>query len=65
MTSNGSGDDEPPAATSTPSPRQTREDGPFVLRSLLGDVPLSADGSQHDIKINCVDYLGQFHVEFH
>lgn len=33
-----------------------REDGPFVLRPLVEDVPLSADGSQDDVKINCVDY---------
>ncbi|KAI6783208.1 Transforming growth factor-beta receptor-associated protein-like protein [Emericellopsis cladophorae] len=33
-----------------------RDDGPFVLKSLLDDVPLSADGSQSDVKINCVDY---------
>lgn len=32
------------------------EDGPFVLRTLLGQVPLSGDGSSHDIKINCVEY---------
>lgn len=30
--------------------------GPFVLRSLLDDIPLSADGTDDDIKINCVDY---------
>jgi hypothetical protein len=33
---------------------------PFVLRPLLDDVPLSEDGSKDDIKINCVDYLGDF-----
>ncbi|KAF7554486.1 hypothetical protein G7046_g6816 [Stylonectria norvegica] len=33
------------------------EDGPFVLRSLLDEVPLSAEGTNDDIKINCVDYL--------
>ncbi|KAK3370152.1 hypothetical protein B0H63DRAFT_421905 [Podospora didyma] len=31
--------------------------GPFVLRPLLHDVPLSADGTAEDIKINCVEYL--------
>lgn len=54
MTSDGPGE-EP----STSLGRANREDGPFVLRSLLDDVPLSADGSQDDIKINCVDYLGK------
>lgn len=32
--------------------------GPFILRSLFADVPLSEDGTQDDIKINCVEYLG-------
>ena len=35
-----------------------QEDGPFVLRSLFANVPLSADGSSDDIKINCVEFLG-------
>jgi hypothetical protein len=40
------------------------ESGPFVLRTLLQDVPLSADGANDgDIKINCVDYLGAHGVE--
>ncbi|OLN97430.1 Transforming growth factor-beta receptor-associated protein 1 [Colletotrichum chlorophyti] len=34
-----------------------RNDGPFVLRTLLDDVPLSADGIADGVKINCVDYL--------
>jgi hypothetical protein len=32
--------------------------GPYVLRTLFADVPLSEDGSRDDIKINCVEYLG-------
>ncbi len=32
--------------------------GPFVLRPLFKEVPLSADSTDEDIKINCVDYLG-------
>jgi len=32
--------------------------GPYVLRPLLQNVPLSADGGNEDIKINCVDFLG-------
>lgn len=35
------------------------ERGPFVLRSLLDNVPLSADGTEEDIHINCVDYYGE------
>jgi vacuolar protein sorting-associated protein 3 len=34
------------------------EPGPYVLRPLLTDVPLSTDGGNHNIKITCVDYLG-------
>jgi hypothetical protein len=33
--------------------------GPFVLRSLLEDVPLSAEGNRDDIRINCVEFLGK------
>lgn len=32
--------------------------GPYVLRTLFADVPLSEDGSRDDIRINCVEYLG-------
>jgi hypothetical protein len=35
------------------------ETGPFVLRSLLEDVPLSAEGEKDDIEINCVEFLGE------
>lgn len=35
------------------------EKGPFVLRSLLEDVPLSAEGENDDIVINCVEFLGE------
>ncbi|KAI1146885.1 hypothetical protein F4825DRAFT_175199 [Nemania diffusa] len=31
--------------------------GPYVLRTLFADVPLSEDGSRDDIRINCVEYL--------
>ncbi|KAI1813560.1 hypothetical protein GGS20DRAFT_553045 [Poronia punctata] len=31
--------------------------GPYVLRTLFSDVPLSEDGSRDDIKINCVEYF--------
>lgn len=34
------------------------ESGPYVLRTLLNDVPLSADGADNGIKINCVEYFG-------
>jgi len=32
--------------------------GPYILRPLLQSVPLSADGGDEDVKINCVDFLG-------
>ena len=35
------------------------ERGPFVLRQLLDNIPLSADGTEEDIRINCVDYYGE------
>ncbi|KAK4138592.1 hypothetical protein BT67DRAFT_459468 [Trichocladium antarcticum] len=31
--------------------------GPYALRPLLHSVPLSADGSDEDVKINCVEYF--------
>ncbi|KAI0398252.1 hypothetical protein F5Y17DRAFT_454254 [Xylariaceae sp. FL0594] len=31
--------------------------GPFLLRTLFADVPLSEDGSRDDVRINCVEYL--------
>lgn len=34
------------------------ETGPFVLRVLLEDLPLSAEGDRDDIEINCVEFLG-------
>ncbi|KAF6813439.1 TGFbeta receptor associated protein [Colletotrichum sojae] len=36
-----------------------RNDGPYVLHTLLDEVPLSADGAVEGVKINCVDYLDQ------
>lgn len=37
------------------------ERGPFVLKTLLDNVPLSADGDRQDIVINCVEYWGMFY----
>ncbi|KAH8663679.1 hypothetical protein BGZ60DRAFT_490463 [Tricladium varicosporioides] len=37
----------------------TLETGPYVLRGLLEDVPLSADGDRDDIGITCVEFLDQ------
>ncbi len=38
--------------------RVRTDTGPFVLRGLLDDLPLSADGDRDDIEINCVEFLG-------
>ncbi|KAI1800552.1 hypothetical protein F4811DRAFT_24006 [Daldinia bambusicola] len=45
---------EPPSDKSSLRPFGT---GPFVLRTLFADVPLSEDGTRDDIRINCVEYL--------
>lgn len=37
------------------------ERGPFVLKTLLEDVPLSADGDRQDIVINCIEYWGMWY----
>jgi hypothetical protein len=39
--------------------RAPPETGPFVLRKLLDDVPLAAEGDRDDIVINCVEILGE------
>ncbi|KAI0536710.1 hypothetical protein GGR58DRAFT_378717 [Xylaria digitata] len=44
-------------AHSNISSQSLPEAGPYVLRTLFADVPLSEDGSRDDIKINCVEYL--------
>ena len=38
--------------------RAILETGPYVLRSLLEDLPLSADGDKDDVEITCVEFLG-------
>ena len=38
------------------------ETGPYVLRTLLDDLPLSADGERHDIEINCVEVHGVYNI---
>lgn len=49
---------DPEKATSRKWKRPAPEVGPFVLRSLLADLPLSAEGDRDDIEINCVEFLG-------
>lgn len=38
------------------------EAGPYILRPLLEHVPLSADGSENNAKINCVEYYGKYDI---
>jgi len=40
----------------------TPETGPFVLRNLIEDLPLSAEGDRDDIEINCVEFLGMMTI---
>lgn len=39
--------------------RAIPETGPYVLRTLLEDLPLSADGERDGIEITCVEFLGR------
>lgn len=40
--------------------RESPETGPYVLRTLLQELPLSAEGNRDHIEINCVEVLGTF-----
>ncbi|KAJ2978155.1 hypothetical protein NUW58_g7582 [Xylaria curta] len=44
-------------AHSNANPQGILGAGPYILRTLFADVPLSEDGSRDDITINCVEYL--------
>lgn len=58
MTSNGPGGGASSASTmASPSINADRQDGPYVLQPWVDSVPLSADGSEDDVKINCVEYF--------
>jgi hypothetical protein len=37
------------------TPRPPPQDGPFLLRKLVSDLPLSADGDAPDVRITCVE----------
>jgi hypothetical protein len=50
--------------TMQPPARQTVGDGPYTLRTLLDEVPLSTEDTGPDVKITCVDYLGMHHLAF-
>jgi hypothetical protein len=53
---------DPEDSSSITRSRTAPETGPFVLRSLLDDLPLSAEGNRDDIEINCVEFLGMSKV---
>ncbi|KID89068.1 Vacuolar sorting protein 39/Transforming growth factor beta receptor-associated domain 2 [Metarhizium guizhouense ARSEF 977] len=36
--------------------RAAVEDGPYILRPLLEEIPLASDGSDSNVKINCVEF---------
>lgn len=38
------------------------QDGPFVLRKLVSDLPLSADGEHTDARLTCVEVWGMYIV---
>lgn len=54
MTSNGPGDE----LSEPRGNHRASQCGPFILRPLLDQLPLSADGAESDIKINCIDLWG-------
>lgn len=53
MTSTGPGDGQ--GSNGRP------EEGPFILRPLLDNVPLVTDETEGEVKINCVEYYGRPH----
>ncbi|KAH8127824.1 hypothetical protein LI328DRAFT_129996 [Trichoderma asperelloides] len=62
MTSNGPGGGASSPSSTMASPTVNvqpidRSEGPFVLQPWVDSVPLSADGTDGDIKINCVEYF--------
>lgn len=38
----------------------TRETGPYILRPLLNDIPLAADGHRDAVRISCVELWRKF-----
>lgn len=46
----------PSQLTTRPSP----QDGPFILRKLVSDLPLSADGDAADVRITCVEVWSMY-----
>lgn len=51
------------ATASSANQLQSAQDsnGAYVLRELIRDVPLSADGEDKDVYITCVEAWGAFH----
>lgn len=46
-------------STQEPPRQSSLESGPFVLRELISNIPLSAEGDLQDIVINCIEFLDQ------
>ncbi|KAL6862335.1 vacuolar sorting protein [Trichoderma novae-zelandiae] len=57
MTSNGPGGGASSSPMASPSIAADRQDGPYVLQPWVDSVPLSADGSEDGVEINCVEYF--------
>lgn len=53
---------DPPSKPEHPKSAAHHGSGPYVLRPLLQGVPLSAEGDDEEIKINCVDFLGMYQM---
>ncbi|EKG12518.1 Citron-like protein [Macrophomina phaseolina MS6] len=47
------------ASLSSPRPGSHIQTGSYTLRKLLSDVPLSADGNTHDVRITCVEFWNE------
>lgn len=51
---------EATASSATQLQSAQDSDGAYVLRDLIRDVPLSADGEDRDVYITCVEAWGTF-----
>lgn len=40
--------------------RPPPQDGPYILRKLVSDLPLSADGDSADVRITCVEVWSMY-----
>lgn len=47
------------ASPTSPRPGSHIQTGSYTLRKLLSDIPLSADGQAHDVRITCVEFWNE------